>query len=279
MTCYVHGTCWRQAFFVGGENTVGGTKQASAYLKDNYGRWLAMLGRGPRAVRSPLAKGPALDTSVVDEVIRPAMAAWSREHGGRPLQFVAGNAFTGEQVVVSVGQKNPRGAALDDQSIFRLASMTKIMAGTMAAIAFEEGVVNPTDSIAQYLPGAVQYMMGGGQVDFVCPSARTMHSYAGPRYVQISKRNQETHPHPCLGLAVLVRYVPELGLGRMAGVAVVNASRSISPPWQSIRFRLALRTYAPWGVRVVSQTKSRKIPTRKILPLFFASRWSTRRRA
>ena len=39
-----------------------------------------------------------------------------------------------------------------------------------------------------------------------------------------------------------------------------------------IRFRLALRTYAPWGVRVVSQTKSRKIPTRKILPLFFASR-------
>ena len=40
-------------------------------------------------------------------------------------------------------------------------------------------------------------------------------------------------------------------------------SRSISPPWGSIRFRLALRAYAPWGVRVVSQTKSRKIPTRK----------------
>ena len=50
------------------------------------------------------------------------------------------------------------------------------------------------------------------------------------------------------------------------------ASRSISPRWRSIRFRLALRTYAPWGVRVVSQTKSRKIPTRKHLPLFFASR-------
>ena len=46
-------------------------------------------------------------------------------------------------------------------------------------------------------------------------------------------------------------------------------SRSISPPWGSIRFRLALRAYAPWGVRVVSQTKSRKIPTRNILPLFF----------
>ena len=45
-----------------------------------------------------------------------------------------------------------------------------------------------------------------------------------------------------------------------------------TPPWRSIRFRLALRAYAPWGVRVVSQTKSRKIPTRKKLPLFFASR-------
>ena len=50
------------------------------------------------------------------------------------------------------------------------------------------------------------------------------------------------------------------------------ARRSISPPWRSIRFRLALRTYAPWGVRVVSRTKSRKIPTRNILPLFFCCR-------
>ena len=49
-------------------------------------------------------------------------------------------------------------------------------------------------------------------------------------------------------------------------------SRSIAPPWRSIRFRLALRTYAPWGVRVVSQAKSRKIPTRNILPLFLLSR-------
>ena len=53
-------------------------------------------------------------------------------------------------------------------------------------------------------------------------------------------------------------------------------SRPISPQWRSIRFRLALRTYAPCGpsVRVVSPTKSRKIPTRKILPLLCASRWS-----
>ena len=55
--------------------------------------------------------------------------------------------------------------------------------------------------------------------------------------------------------------------GALVQVRVVR--RSISPPWGSIRFRLALRTYAPWGVRVVSQTKSRKIPTRNILPLFF----------
>ena len=46
------------------------------------------------------------------------------------------------------------------------------------------------------------------------------------------------------------------------------------PPWGSNRFRLAPRTYAAWGciVRVVSQTKSRKIPTQKILPLFPAIR-------
>ena len=56
-------------------------------------------------------------------------------------------------------------------------------------------------------------------------------------------------------------------LGQFRVVRV--AGRSISPPWGSIRFRLALRTYAPCGciVRVVSQTKSRTTPTRKILPL------------
>ena len=42
-----------------------------------------------------------------------------------------------------------------------------------------------------------------------------------------------------------------------------KACRPISPQWGSIRFRLALRTYAQWGLRVVSLTKSRKIPTRK----------------
>jgi hypothetical protein len=35
--------------------------------------------------------------------------------------------------------------------------------------------------------------------------------------------------------------------------SVRAVSRSISPRWGSIRFRLALRTSTPWGVRVVSQ--------------------------
>ena len=48
--------------------------------------------------------------------------------------------------------------------------------------------------------------------------------------------------------------------------------RSIPPPWRSIRFRLAPRTYAPWRVRVGSQAKSRKIPTRHVLPLLFVIR-------
>ena len=50
--------------------------------------------------------------------------------------------------------------------------------------------------------------------------------------------------------------------------------RSIPPKWRSIRFRLALRKYVPWGVRVVPYrlTKSRRIPTRKLLPRFLTRR-------
>ena len=57
------------------------------------------------------------------------------------------------------------------------------------------------------------------------------------------------------------------------GGPVPATSRSLSPRWRSIRFRLALRTHdaPPRGciVRVVSQTKSRKIPTRKIITALF----------
>ena len=56
-------------------------------------------------------------------------------------------------------------------------------------------------------------------------------------------------------------------------VQVRVPSRSISPPWGPIRFRPAPHTYdaPPCGpsVRVVSQTKSRKIPTRNGSPLLF----------
>ena len=85
--------------------------------------------------------------------------------------------------------------------------------------------------------------------------------------------------HPDIATSMSNVAVSHHAVGNSDKVRAV--SRSISPPWGSIRFRLALRTYAPWGVRVVSQTKSRKIPTRKFLPLFFASRrWRcTRRRS
>ena len=46
------------------------------------------------------------------------------------------------------------------------------------------------------------------------------------------------------------------------------AGRPIPPPWGSIRLRLALRTYAPWGciVRVVGLTTPRKPPPEKSRP-------------
>jgi hypothetical protein len=41
---------------------------------------------------------------------------------------------------------------VDANTIFRLASMTKIMGAAVAAIAFEEGVVQPGDSISKWIP-------------------------------------------------------------------------------------------------------------------------------
>ena len=69
----------------------------------------------------------------------------------RPLQLLIGNAHSGVEEVVSVGDAGP-GTALDDRSIFRMASMTKIMGGMLAAIAFEEGVVSPSDHVAKWIP-------------------------------------------------------------------------------------------------------------------------------
>ena len=61
------------------------------------------------------------------------------------------------------------------------------------------------------------------------------------------------------------------------GAAVHFASRSLPSRWGAIRFRLALRAYTPWGLRRVSLTKSRTIPTHQTVPPFLAlRRWEAK---
>ena len=48
--------------------------------------------------------------------------------------------------------------------------------------------------------------------------------------------------------------------------------RSISPDGGQFDFVRGAKRTCPWGVRAVSLTKSRKMPTRKILPLVFVGR-------
>ena len=60
-------------------------------------------------------------------------------------------------------------------------------------------------------------------------------------------------------VASLARQRQSLGISEAEGKVRV-VSRPISPRRESIRFRRAPRTYASWGVRVASLTKSRKIP-------------------
>ena len=87
---------------------------------------------------------------------------------------------------------------------------------------------------------------------------------------------KNTHPENVTALYHAEGQEEEQDHGQRQDVRVPR--RSIPPPWRAIRFRLALRTYAPCGpsVRVVSQTKSRKIPTsRDILPLCFVIRYDT----
>ena len=100
-----------------------------------------------------------------------------------------------------------------------------------------------------------------------------------PTHTTIDTTTAHTPPHP--GQA---KYFEQESQGSNAKLAALKAkyvvpSRSTLPRWGSIRFRLALRTYAPWGVRVVSQTKSRKIPTRNISPLFAVSRYAALEKA
>ena len=83
----------------------------------------------------------------------------------------------------------------------------------------------------------------------------------------------KNNAHESFVMGMKATFKPGSGSGqtRESDCRRFDITRSIPPPWGSIRFRLAPRTYAPWGVRVVSQTKSRKIPTRNILPLFFVT--------
>ena len=114
---------------------------------------------------------------------------------------------------------------------------------------------------------------GGGVRSPVAALALLLHHV----YLQGSFCHTGELPHAAAATKVLdqsLELFPNGGI--FLFMKVRDTSRSIPPPWRSIRFRLALRTYAPWGVRVVSQTKSRKIPARKILPLCFASRPATR---
>jgi hypothetical protein len=93
--------------------------------------------------------------------IKVELVEFSRGNGNENenhgVQFVAGDATTGEQITVSEGCAS--GPCTDgsckkvgDNTIFRLASMTKIMGAAVAAIAFEEGVVQPGDSISKWIP-------------------------------------------------------------------------------------------------------------------------------
>ena len=84
------------------------------------------------------------------------------------------------------------------------------------------------------------------------------------RVGELAKSRENTHPEHS---AALFRG-QDGGAVRAVRQGVHVPSRSTPPRWGSIRCRLAPRTYAPRGdARVVSLTKSRKITTRRILPL------------
>ena len=89
--------------------------------------------------------------------VQAELDAWSAAHAGHPLAYTVGNAKTGDTASFVSGcasKPNADGTCkkADEDTIFRLASMTKIMGGTMAAIAFEEGKVKPGDSISNWIP-------------------------------------------------------------------------------------------------------------------------------
>ena len=67
--------------------------------------------------------------------------------------------------------------------------------------------------------------------------------------------------HPKTFIRSCSAQVCALGAARREqGAQVRVPGRLISPPWRSIRFRLAPRTYAPWGVRVGARRNQEKNP-------------------
>ena len=106
-------------------------------------------------------------------------------------------------------------------------------------------------------------------LDYVRRSGTTRAPHVCPQRVRGAKRNR-TDGHPRFSLLLAppaLRYNREIFEPQLTEDQRVRAaSRSIPPPWGSIRFRVAPRTYASWGciVRVVTRTKSRKIPTRNV---------------
>ena len=96
----------------------------------------------------------------------------------------------------------------------------------------------------------------GKFLDFVGLSARMPHGGDSYAYVQKSRRNRIDRRPWIMDRLCHDRYLYDIAFNNHEYV-----SRSIPPPWGSIRFRPGPRTHAPRGARVVSQTKSRKIPT------------------
>ena len=138
---------------MGGENTLpsqSGVDQAGArFVKEHFSRWASQLYRGD-AVQAPPAKEDAFDATVLKE-IQDEVTQWSNANGGWGVKLVVGNTKSGGSHTIQAG-KASKGTPVSEKTIFRMGGMTKVMAGMLTAIAFEEGVVKPTDAIANFVP-------------------------------------------------------------------------------------------------------------------------------
>ena len=92
--------------------------------------WAGKLARSSTANSDDYAAKPirnAFDEKALG-IVQEKLDAFSKDNEDHGIQFVAGDATTGEQVVKSAGcSKKNCGERVNSKSIFRLASMTKIM--------------------------------------------------------------------------------------------------------------------------------------------------------